>query len=84
MLLRHSFFTSFPPPTPRLIFKIKMDIATYFIELHRQEKELEEKLRKTRVAIRAHQEICNHDYKRIGNTHKDIYQCKICMHRTAD
>lgn len=75
---------SFSHPTPLHTFTIKMlTLKEYFIELHRQEKETEEKLGKIRNAIKSGQEVCDHDYKYVGNTHKDIYECKICLHRTS-
>lgn len=55
-----------------------MNLTEYFTELHRREQEAEKELKRIRTAIKAGQEICKHDYKLIGNTHKDIYECTIC------
>lgn len=60
-----------------------MSLTEYFTELHRREQETEKELKQIRAAIKAGQETCKHDYKRIGNTHRDIYECKICLHRTS-
>lgn len=58
-----------------------MDTKTYFTELLEREAELEKELKKIRTAISAGQAVCNHDYQYIGNTHKDVYECKICKDR---
>ena len=59
-----------------------MELTQFFIELHKKEAEAETTLSKIRTAIKATQEICEHDFQLIGNTHKDIYECKICKKRT--
>lgn len=58
-----------------------MNIKEYFTELHRREAEAAKELEKIRAAIKAGQEVCKHDYQKIGNTHKDVYECRICGDR---
>lgn len=60
-----------------------MNLTEYYTELHRREEAAKSELEKIRNAIRSGQEVCNHDYKHIGNTHKDILECRICRHKTT-
>jgi len=54
-------------------------LKEYFIELHRQEKETEEKLSKIRNAIKSSQEICEHIFVHKGNdSHYDYEECRTC------
>lgn len=50
-------------------------------ELIRREERTEQELKAIRKALSAAREVCKHDYKKIGNTHKDVYECKICGDR---
>lgn len=58
-----------------------MKKETYFTDLLRRKDELETELKKIKTAIETGRAVCNHDYQHIGNTHKAVYECKICKNR---
>lgn len=55
--------------------------SVYFTDLHRREEQLHKELKKIKTAIQAGQEICEHNYKPIGNdSHYEYEECEICKH----
>lgn len=53
-------------------------------ELHKKRRELSEKLSKVETAIRALQDICEHEWKDVGHdSHKNHYECPLCGAKDA-